>query len=336
MRFVRHNGTAIRILIFLAALAGMAGVALWLHYRRGPQPAPVRKAGTAIIAAPEGTFSGKIGPQHVTRVSASADGNIEAFLVDVGQEVFAGQLLARVGAEPLEKSPAAAAHALEQAQEEASQAETIFNMMASEASRADADAQRARQALDGADAAFSRQKTLFAAAATPRLTYERVEREYEAALAEFTVLDKAAHAVHEQAQSALDQVAKVRKAVAEQSRQLEDAQDAVQVSEVHSPVDGLVVGRNGEVGKPAAEAGGDLFEIATDIYALEVTIEPPATVLQRIRPGQPALVLILGIGNASMPGEVKRIDGSQVVVEFTNNSPAIRPGMQAEVQLKLD
>jgi hypothetical protein len=101
-------------------------------------------------------------------------------------------------------------------------------------------------------------------------------------------------------------------------------------------VDGLLVGRSGEVGKPAQEFGDNLFQIATDMYALEIALEPEPPVLKRLRPGQPALVLIPDLQSAGITGDVKEIKGAQVVVEFNSTIPAIRPGMVADVRLKLD
>ena len=136
-------------------------------------------------------------------------------------------------------------------------------------------------------------------------------------------------------QSALQEVTAKKKIVEDRAQQLEEAQASLQAAEVHSPVDGTVVARQAAVGKPATEAGDEFFQIATDLYALEVAVEPKAEDLKRIQPGQPAMVLVLDLQSQGMPGTVKAIKGSQVVVEFTSNQPAIKPGMQADVRLKL-
>ena len=109
-----------------------------------------------------------------------------------------------------------------------------------------------------------------------------------------------------------------------------------QAADVLSPVDGTVVGRKAEIGKPAIEAGGEFFQIATDLYALEVTVEPKPEDLKRIQPGQQAMVLILDLQSQGLPGVVREIKGTQVVVEFESNLPAIKPGMLADVRFKLE
>jgi hypothetical protein len=72
------------------------------------------------------------------------------------------------------------------------------------------------------------------------------------------------------------------------------------------------------------------------MYALEVALEPEPPILKRIRPGQPALVLVPDLQSTGITGDVKEIKGTQVLVEFNSTIPAIRPGMVADVRLRLD
>jgi multidrug efflux pump subunit AcrA (membrane-fusion protein) len=86
------------LLISLAALLAGAGAgALSLRWK-GRAAAPVRSRGAALIpAASQVILSGKLRPQHIATVKADTEGNIDALLVDVGEDVFAGEVLARVG-----------------------------------------------------------------------------------------------------------------------------------------------------------------------------------------------------------------------------------------------
>jgi multidrug resistance efflux pump len=115
---------------------------------------------------------------------------------------------------------------------------------------------------------------------------------------------------------------------------LQEVQTDLDATEVRAPVDGWLVVRQGEIGQPAD--GERMFQIATDLAALEVVVEPKPETLKRIYPGMPALVLIPELTNAAITGDVKAIDGKEVVVEFISSMPAILPGMKADVRLKLD
>jgi multidrug resistance efflux pump len=324
------------LLSVAAVLAGVAVGALLLWHRRPAPALPVRAAGPAVLLVNQVTLSGAIRPQHVVGVGAQVDGVIDAFAVDVGQDVYQGEVLARLGSQGLDSSREAAASAVDHAQERVNRADTAVAGARLEQSRADAEAQRARFAMERAEAAFSRQQLLFSQGATPRLVYEKAQSEYDSARTEFNVMDQAARAAAESVRSVLQEVASAQKILADENQRLQESQAAFEAADVHSPVDGLLVGRNGEVGKSAQEFGDNLFQIATDTYALEVAVEPQPAVLKRLRPGQPALVLVPDLGIPGITGDIKEIKGAQVVVEFNSTIPAIRPGMVADVRLKLD
>jgi multidrug resistance efflux pump len=319
------------LLISLAAvLAGAGAGALSLRWK-GRAAAPVRNNGAALIpAASEVILPGKLRPQHIARVQA--EGDIDALLVDVGEDVFAGEVLARLGDSGLAERREAAAAAVSAAEDLASKAESKVANARLEASRAEADRQRSRAALDKARAAFDRQEMLRQHGATPRLTWEKAQRDLESAQKEYDAMEKAARLSGEQLQSALNDLTAAQKAVAERNQELAAARDSMGSSEVHSPVDGTVVARNGEVGQPA---GADLFEIATDLFALEVAVEPEPQVLQRLRPGAPALVSIPDLQNAGFTGQVREIKDKAAIVEFNCTLAGVRPGMPVEVRLKL-
>ncbi|MGD0871593.1 MAG: hypothetical protein ABSB88_18735 [Bryobacteraceae bacterium] len=323
------------LLAAIAAIAlGVGGGAFWLHWKNRAPAAPIRKSGAALLQSNgEVTVSGKIRPQHIAPVKAGMDGDLDAFLVDVGQDVFEGQVLARIGASGLETARAAAEAAVNAAQDQVARAESAVGAARMESSRADADQQRSRMARDRAQQVWDRQQTLFRAGAVSRQAYEKAQQDFENARQESEIRDKAARASSELLTSLQSSLSAAQKDLAERNQDLEAAQNNMQSAEVRSPVDGLVVGRNGEPGKPAI---GELFEIATDMFALEAVLEPPPLVLNRLRPGQQALVLIPDLQSAGMPGTVKAINRGEVVVEFECTLPAVKPGMLADVRFKLE
>ena len=330
------RGKWIPVTVGFVLFALAVGVVVW-RGRRHPAPPPRAAATAAAIAAAQNevTLQGKIRPQHITTVGPSVSGFIEAFLVEPGQDVFEGQVLARIGAQGLESAREAAQTALDRAQEQVSQSEAAVTAARLELSRAEADVQRSKMALDRAERASTRQQTLFREGATPRLVYEKTLKEYEAAQKEYDIIDATVRTGREHIQSRVDEVSAAKRTVADKLQALTDAQDNLAAAEVHSPVDGYVVSRKGEVGGTAG-ISDELFQIATDLYALEVAVEPKADVLKRIVPGQPALVLVLDLQNAAMPGVVREIKDNQAIVEFNSMLPAIKPGMQADVRFKLE
>ena len=118
-------------------------------------------------------LTGKIRAQTVINVAPPLEGTVGAFFVDVGQEVFEGQLLARLSNQALETGEETAQRTIDSAQARIDKLESQIVAARLEASRARADATRARSEYDRVDKIYRRQQMLFAEGATPRLTYEK-------------------------------------------------------------------------------------------------------------------------------------------------------------------
>jgi len=329
---MRGKWLAVAVGVLLACVA--AGSLAW---HRG-RPAAVPPAPPKVVAAPAGevTLSGKIRARNVVAVGASGAGTIDAFLADVGQEVEAGQVLARISNPGLEAGRDVAQIALDNAQGRVTRTEAQLAAARLEASRAQADASRARSELDRVEKVYVRQRMLHAEGATPRLVYEKASREFENAQADFQSVDRLARLADERIQDLQDELHIARKILDDKQQQLEYATGALAGGDVRSPVDGTVVGRKGEVGKPVQEQGSDFFQIATNLSALEVVVEPDPPTLSRIRPGQPAVVLISDFQPEGIAGIVGQIKDSLVPVEFASPNPAIKPGLAADVRIRLE
>jgi multidrug resistance efflux pump len=325
------------VLISAVTIAAVAGGIFLLKYRQKPLPAP-RQAEAAVINTDEVTLSGSIRPQHVIGVGATVAGNIDAMLVDVGEDVFEGQVLARIGSSNVDSDREAATQALERSQDQLAKAEAAVNSSRLESSRADADMQRARAQLDRVQAILERQTTLHKAGATPNLVYEKAVKDYEAAVAEFEIMDKAQRAARDNVSQATTKVAELKAGVVQRSREVESAEGQYTATEIHAPSEGVVIARKGEIGKPASDYGDQLFQIATDMFALEVTLPAKPAVMKRIHPGQTATVQVLDLQSLGMPGTVKEVreKEGEIVVEFSGTVQAIRPGMRADVRLRLE
>jgi HlyD family secretion protein len=321
----------------VSALA-LALVVGGLALRRKPAPATSKPQTAASLpeTASQITLQGKIRPQHILGVAAGVQGLIEAFMVEPGEEVFQGQVLARIGAQTLESSRESAANALEHAQDQVNRAEAVLAAARLELSRAEADAARSRLSLDRVEKAYSRQQTLYREGATPRLTFEKVQAEYESARKDYDIMWAAVQTGREHVQSTQKDVDNARKTVNDKRSLLEEAQQNLAGSEVRSPVDGYVIAHEGEIGSSAEELGEKFFTIATDLYALEVLLDVKPEVLKRIIPGMPVTVAVLDLDSAAFEGTVKEISDKdkQVVVEFASNNPAVKPGQTADVRFR--
>jgi HlyD family secretion protein len=245
-------------------------------------------------------------------------------------------LLAHITDQELESARDEALRVVQNAQEKVNAMEGRIIAARLEASRTRADANRARDQSDRAEKAYQRQQMLNREGATPRLVYEKSEREFETARTEFASLDELARQADGRVTDLAGELENAKRVLNDRRADLETAATQAAGAEVRSPVNGMVVARKGEPGKMLGpDEGKDLFEIAVDLSQLEVVFQPDAATLKRIRPGQDALLYAADFPGV-IPGRVKEIKGGEATVEFISPSPAIRPGMTAQVRLRLE
>jgi HlyD family secretion protein len=316
-----------------ATVVALAGVAVWMR-------APAKKTQAAPVAAPasavrEANLTGKIRPQQVVSVTAPVEGVIGAFFVEAGQEVFEGQLLARLGSQSLDEAQQGARREMEAAQSHVNTLESEIIAARLEASRAQADASRARSEYERLDKIYQRQKMLFAEGATPKLAFDKAEREFQTAQGELNNYQQVASDAEERVKEILKRLDAERKTLQEKSGELDSAKAQSGATEVVSPVQGLVVTRNGEVGQTIAPDKGDFFQNAVHLSELEVVVDGDPAALSEVRAGQPALVILPDQGGEGIPGSVRSVSATQAVVAFSSPNPAIKPGMPAQVRIRL-
>jgi HlyD family secretion protein len=320
--------------LILAAAA--AGALTWLQ-RGAPQVRRPTAAPAAVHpAAHDISFPGRIRAQHVVPVGVTVMGTIDSLLVDVGQDVFEGQLLAHIGSHGLESARAEAARSAQNAQEKVNAIESRIIAARLEGSRSRADASRARDQLERAEKAYHRQQLLNREGATPRLVYEKSEREFETARAEFNSLDELARQADNRAGDMIHELEAAKRTLEDRDAEMESATAEAAGADIRSPVSGVVVARRGEPGKLLQpDEAKDLLQIAVDLSQLAVEIQPDPAALKRLRPGQDALLFVADLPGA-IPGKVKEVGAAGAIVEFTSPSAVIRPGMTAQVRLTLE
>jgi multidrug resistance efflux pump len=324
------------VLVAIVALAAVIGGSIYAYRRtvaaKAPAPPP---AAPAVFTGSEVTLEGRIRAVAVQAIPAPVEGRVESFHAEVGDEVYEGQILAVVKSQALETAREKAEIDLENAQTRVNNLEGALASARLEASRADADASRARSEAERTAKAYQREKMLLAEGATPRLKFEKAEREYNQARTEQESLDTLA----KNAQSRLENIQRdldaARKVLNERTEEMEEAKGDAASGEVRSPANGILVGRRGVAGDEVDRAMSDFLQIATDLSRLEVVLEPAPPVLARIKPGQPAAVAVAEHATDPLPGSVKAVDQDKVIVEFANPDPPIKPALTAHVRIQL-
>lgn len=294
------------------------------HPKTAPASAPVAPKSQEI------TLTGTVQSARVVDVPVPVDGTVEQFLAEVGQHVSEGEVLARIRNPRLAAARQLAKLNAEQAQNRLSQLESALIAARLEISRSEADATRVKLAVDQAEKTFERQQMMFREGVTPRLAYEKAEQEYRALQGEAHKLADSAKKAADRVESTTKELEPARKAIAQRTGELEDAEAEMAAGEVNALADGVIIARRSKVGQPVATAISDLFRIASDPQVLEVVANSTA----RIQPGQSAAIQF-GSRAGPIPGTVREVKSGQVFLDIANPPPAVAPGMSVQIKIRL-
>jgi HlyD family secretion protein len=320
------------------ALLVLAAAVAWGWYLRGrPKPVPARsEVVVPAPQAPEISLQGKIQARNIVNIAAPMDGIVDQYLVNVGEEVFEGEVLARIKNPEVDSAEQAARTDAERAQAHVTDLEAQLIAARLEVSRAHSDAVRAKAEYDRTQKAYTRQQQLLDAGATPRLTFEKAEQDYQNAKAEYGGLSDAAQAAEDRVTSLSKEIENAKAMVQSKSKDLDNAEAQLAGGELRSQVNGVVVARRGQQGDHVDQSMKDLLQIAVDLSDLQVVVDADARAAEQIRPGQTAMIRIAE-APAPIEGAVREITptkasgGGQVFVDFTSPSAVIKPGLTAQV-----
>ncbi|MBK5295433.1 MAG: hypothetical protein JJE04_27615 [Acidobacteriia bacterium] len=317
------------------AVAAIAAGAVYFLLRPKPAPPPLAAVEPALAPGTEVSFSGTVQARNVVLVPAPIEGTLENVEVETGHEVFEGQLLARIKNTSLESSKAAAMEVMENAQSRVNNLESALIAARLEASRASAEASRARLEFEKAEKLALRQQMLLREGATARVAHDKAQKDFQGASADHDAMRSKAKMEQERVESLVRDLESARKKLEEASTQLEAATADLTGAEVLSPVDGVLTAMRATSGDAVTMDILDLFQIGVDPGQLQVAIDPDPRVKAKLRAGLPALVQVLELSRDGVEGEVKFTEEGKVLVEFSTADPYLRPGLSAIVKIKL-
>jgi multidrug resistance efflux pump len=192
-----------------------------------------------------------------------------------------------------------------------------------------------KDSRDRAEKIYERQKLLQAQGATPRLTFEKARQEFDNATLEYDSLASRGKLAEDRVVQLNHDIDAARKALDERNTAFEQAEENLAATQIHAPADGLVLSRIGEAGAEVQRGSKDLVRLAVELSQLKVIVTPDKTVLPRLRPGLAALVIVSELPSEALPGQIIKVEGDRVAVAFVSPVPAIKPGLTAQVRLKL-
>ncbi|MBX9603834.1 MAG: efflux RND transporter periplasmic adaptor subunit [Bryobacteraceae bacterium] len=320
----------------VAVLLAIAAGSLTVYLRPPSEPPAPAPELPAAFAGTEAQAAGVIRARNVRPVAPSTAGILEEVFVAVGDEIYEGQLLAKVKSGRAEADKERAALEVERLQTRINNLESAVIASRLEASRAQAVLSRARDEFEKANKSYQRQQLLIREGATPRRVFEQSEKVFGEARAELESATRLAEIADAEAASLVKEIDAAKRTLQEKMEDLDEANSAVAAGEIKSPASGMLIAARAKPGDQVTADATGLFEIAVELSQLEVVMEPPPPVLARIKEGQTAGVRVAELADEELAGKVRKVVGNQVLVEFTAPNPAIRPGLTAQVRIRLD
>ncbi|MFN0107158.1 MAG: HlyD family secretion protein [Bryobacteraceae bacterium] len=321
--------------IAILAAVGAGALTVWKRQTAVPVAAPPVVAVPVSTESAEISLPGKVEAREVVGVQAPSDGTIAEYLVIVGEEVFEGQLIARISNPALQGEYEKAKEGADRSQERVNALESQMLAARLDASRGQAELARVQEDYLRTERMARRQEMLQAQGATPRLTYEKAVQEFAVAKAEYESATARAKGSEARVGALTKDIESAKKTLDEKNADLEDVEITLQATQMHAPVDGVVLDRKGEAGAEVKMGEDGIFRIGTDLGQLQVVLEPDPAVLAKLQPGQAAAVILAEYASEQLNAEISRIENGKVYVMFGSPDPGIKPGITAQVRVKL-
>lgn len=306
--------------------------------------------------------TGTLTPMTTVVVGSQLSGQIVEILADYNSQVKAGQVVARLNSDQIKTRRDAAAADLQQAKadlvvkraqlERAKVARTKANSTVN-----DLEAQRDRTRAQLADAkrTHDRQSELFSrgAGAQQALDSARTQVEIQTATlasneAQIASLKAEIGGLDADIALAQGQVQSGEALIAQRDAKLKDILIDLERTDIRSPVDGVVVQRQVDLGQTVAASlsAPVLFQIAQDLRSIDIYANIDEADVGRLKVGQEVSFSVNAYPNRTFQGKVQMVRlGAQTiqnvvtytgVVRVENRDLALLPGMTANLQIVTD
>lgn len=258
------------------------------------------------------TLPGSIQAITEAPILARTDGYLQRRMVDIGDRVRAGQLLAEIDAPEMDDQ-------IRQAKATLQQARAAVDQAAANYERGQADEELAKITAQ-------RWSSLVAKGVVSRQENDRYQSEYRSLTAATKALEKALSVQRSNVAAAEASLARL---------------DTLQgYRQVKAPFDGFITLRNVDVGALVTSGNTLLFRIA-QINILRTYLNVPQVSASDVHDGQPARLTVSNLPGRQFTGTVARTSGALdaatrtllVEVHVQNPAGALLPGMYARVDL---
>jgi HlyD family secretion protein len=344
----------------LLALLVAAGWASLGYIWGGPNGAKYR---TAVVERGEifayVSATGTLNPVIMVQVGTQASGTIEKLFADFNSAVSEGQSIAQLDQASFRAKVAQADASLENAHADLKNAQAnVHNVSAAienagaEVATQQANLERMQVQIVEAHRDLERNRQLFERQLISRSELDAAQTAYDAAAAQRTAAraqlaaaEAKLRSTRAQLRSAEAQVEKARAQVSQAQASLEQAKVDLDRTIIRSPIQGVVISRNVDVGQTVAASlqAPTLFTIAQDLTKMQVETNVSEADIGNVSVDQPATFTVDAYPNQIFQGTVREIRQAPIIVQnvvnyntviaVDNPELKLRPGMTATVAI---
>lgn len=350
-----------KVILFAAIGVLLLGTTLYFVHSRGRRASVSFKTSKVQSGSlvSEVSCTGTVNPVMTVKVGAEVSGKIKELLADFNSEVKRDQLIARIDPEPFESH-------VRQAEAELKVAKANVQIRRAAVERARAELENSRSALvvtaavsehaevaaKDANRELVRMRSLHRTQSIPERRLEQVEATRDQAVAHFNATRAEQQAQENAIKSRkahlkmeIAQLAHSEAQVEHRLASLKDARIELEHTFIRSPVDGVVISRDVDVGQTvvARFQAPLLFTIAQDLRSMQVESSVDEADIGRILAGRPASFTVDAFPGRKFSGVVDQIRKAPVtvqnVVTYTviiatdNTHLVLLPGMTATVRV---
>ncbi len=293
--------------------------------------------------------TGKIEPLSKVDIKSKASGLIKYLYVNVGDRVREGQLLVELDKEILEAQ-------LKEAKAVLKSAESSLQEMESQGKTLRANLRKAQLEAENRDYEFSlaeyrRNRELFRQGLISKSDFDSVEQKMQSA----EVAQKSLQAGVDVREAEIEQngrtIEKARSAVVQAQAQYERAGEDLKYASIRSPIDGVVLSREVEIGDAVSsilQLGSNATLIMTlgDVKELYVKGKVDETDIGLVKMDQPVRITVDAYKNRTFQGKVFRIAPMgvekdnvtrfEVRVSILNDLDLLKANMSANAEIILE
>jgi HlyD family secretion protein len=336
--------TKITIPLFLI-IAALAALAMF----RGDGSEETTEYYTAVVA--RGPIRRVVNATGVVQtvvtvpVGSQVSGQVQEIFADFNSVVKRGQLLAKLDPRNLESAVANSTAQLAAAQARLRSAEAEIKTHAANMQSARANLEAARVTRDNAKLNFERASELSQRGVASKNDYDTAKANFDSAVARFDQAEASLAQVQAQSASTDAQIAQARAGLQQAEADLERSRVNLEYANIFSPVDGVVISRDVDVGQTiaASMSAPTLFSIATDLGQMQVKASVDEADIGAITEDGKVTFSVDAYPNDTFPGKIAEIRLNpqtvqnvvtyNVILSIDNPDLRLKPGMTANITI---